>query len=371
MAHIALWGLLMLIPVSILAQTSEPASADSRDSIERRPRQGPHLYKVATYIHHISDINIRDGEYKIELLLYVSSINRAFDSLLIQKLAVRGAKDFCIVNIPLWSRPGSPPRLRDRRLFKINCTMIQSWNVKHYPFGKQQLDIWVYAMVSSQWVLLKDSAKILLPDIGNKTKYYVGNGWHFVKDAATVHTDSIKDAFRPGKYSALHYEIPLREDNPWMLFIKLFLGMYVAFWVAYIALFIPVERQDPRFGLPVGGLFAAIANKYIIEALLPVSTDFNLVDTLHSITITTIFLIIAYSAILVFLVEKKKLHELNSRNEVYSIFPDIRMLSIDPKKLNFVIITLLTLYYVCLNLYFIWVNFKAAKPSPLEVEMSF
>ena len=62
----------------------------------------------------------------------------------------------------------------------------------------------------------------------------------------------------------------------WAIFIfsKLFIGMYIAFLVSFVALFINVEYDEPRFGLPVGGLFATIANKYIIEGSLPHSRFF-------------------------------------------------------------------------------------------------
>jgi uncharacterized membrane protein len=54
---------------------------------------------------------------------------------------------------------------------------------------------------------------------------------------------------------------------------------------------------EPRFGLPVGGLFAAVGNKYIIDSILPESASFTLVDTLHAITFFAIFAILVVSAI--------------------------------------------------------------------------
>jgi heme A synthase len=42
----------------------------------------------------------------------------------------------------------------------------------------------------------------------------------------------------------------------------------------------------------VGALFAVIGNKYIVEASLPESTTFTLVDSLHAITMFFVLLII-------------------------------------------------------------------------------
>ena len=47
----------------------------------------------------------------------------------------------------------------------------------------------------------------------------------------------------------------------------------------------------------MGGLFAAVGNKYIIDSLLPESSDFTLVDTLHSLTFFTIFATLVVSAL--------------------------------------------------------------------------
>jgi len=76
------------------------------------------------------------------------------------------------------------------------------------------------------------------------------------------------------------------------LFWKLFLGMYIAFLIAFVSFYIHADGMDSRFGLTVGALFAVIGNKYIIDSSLPESTTFSLVDTLHGLTLFFIFSII-------------------------------------------------------------------------------
>ena len=70
------------------------------------------------------------------------------------------------------------------------------------------------------------------------------------------------------------------ERDAWGLFMKIFIGMYIAFLIAIISFTPHPSELEPRFGLPVGGLFAAVGNKYIIDSLLPESSSFTLVDTL-------------------------------------------------------------------------------------------
>ena len=82
--------------------------------------------------------------------------------------------------------------------------------------------------------------------------------------------------------------------------------MYIAFLIALISFAPRPTELEPRFGLPVGGLFAAVGNKYIIDSLLPQSSTFTLVDTLHTITFFGIFAILMVSAICLRLHDREK-----------------------------------------------------------------
>lgn len=370
--------LMALFPLCMFAQKKGSADASKQSTETRRSRPAfPHVYKVMTYIHHISDINYRDGEYKIELWLLIRGNDSLWfkkadlpyqrDSIpynLIDQLVVKDAKEFKVEYVPQWIHPDSSQTTLYRRLFKIDCTMINKWEMEHFPFDDQQLEITIYTINPSRWVLL-DTGKITYSHASKKGEFQIDNDWYFIEDSVKLKMDSIPPVFGDKwKLSALHYKIPLIQDKPWLLFIKLFLGMYVAFWVAFIALFIPVESEEPRFGLPVGGLFAAIGNKYIIESLLPVSTDFTLVDTLHSVTIVFILLIIAYSAILIFLNNRKKDYELKNGKLRFFIFRRIDLIKIDIKNFNLLVIILLCLAYFIINLYFTLVTINQSGQIP-------
>ncbi len=107
------------------------------------------------------------------------------------------------------------------------------------------------------------------------------------------------------EYSNFRVRISLHRDAAG-LFWKMFLGMYLAFLIAYTCFYIHADSIDSRFGLSVGSLFAVIGNKYIIDSSLPESTSFTLVDTLHGLTLFFIFTIIASTTYSLFLVKKDK-----------------------------------------------------------------
>src|SRR5439155_17094551 len=97
------------------------------------------------------------------------------------------------------------------------------------------------------------------------------------------------------EYSAFRLRLSIIRDAGG-LFWKMFLGLYIAFHIAFVCFYIHSDGIDSRFSLSVGALFALIGNKYIIDSSLPESTSFTLVDTLHGLTLACILIIVAATA---------------------------------------------------------------------------
>jgi len=226
---------------------------------------------VRSYIHHISDLDFKNQHYKIELWLYLTSKYPLSDSLANQ-IEIKDATESKIAFIPDWKEN---KKIRDssfrggllikgscyRRILKIKCTMIQKWDVDGYPFDDQQLVVTLYTIRPLPWLYLDPVVnKINYNDVKDSV-WDIENGWQCRQDSAKVHPVLITDIFDDTKqYSALKYTIPMFREGTGGLFFKLFVGMYVAFLVAFIAMFIPIHKVEPRFGLPVGGLFAVTFN---------------------------------------------------------------------------------------------------------------
>jgi hypothetical protein len=133
-------------------------------------------------------------------------------------------------------------------------------------------------------------------------------------------------------YSAFRVRLSIHRDAIG-LFWKLFIGMYIAFLIAYTCFYIHADSIDSRFSLSVGALFAVIGNKYIVDASLPETVTFTLVDTLHGITLFFILCIVAVNAWSLRISKKGKLKQAN--------------------KFDFIAAQILLLLYVALNIYFI------------------
>ena len=56
-------------------------------------------------------------------------------------------------------------------------------------------------------------------------------------------------------------------------------------------------KPSDRLGLCVGGLFAAVGNKYIVESVVPSTVSNTLFDNIHNITFIAIFVVLVVAVI--------------------------------------------------------------------------
>ena len=143
------------------------------------------------------------------------------------------------------------------------------------------------------------------PDVNGSTfdKKEAIDGWEIVNFQVSENTNDYETGFgdpSPERslqnFSSFLIEMDIQRDA-WGLFMKIFIGMYIAFLISIISFTLQPSEFEPRFGLPVGGLFATVGNKYIIDSILPESSSFTLVDSLHTLTFLGIFATLVVSAI--------------------------------------------------------------------------
>jgi hypothetical protein len=80
-------------------------------------------------------------------------------------------------------------------------------------------------------------------------------------------------------------------------YLKMFHVLFSSVAIAALALFIKPIHVDPRFGLGVGAVFAAIGNMIAIAGLLPRAQQATLTDMINLIGLATIFLTLVQSTI--------------------------------------------------------------------------
>ncbi len=272
--------------------------------------QGPDTVRVGAYVISVHDINFHDKEYTVRFWLWFLYDNPDFDF----------TKQLDIPNAKSIEPPESIIDTVDGKawvMLKMKCVMKENWSVEDFPFDHQHLKVQIENSILDNTVLIFE------PDFeGSKIDDEEGiDGWTLTSFVVGVRDNKYLTGFgdpRPGKnhqtFSQFTIDLDI-ERSAWGLFMKIFLGMYIAFLIALISFTPHPSEMEPRFGLPVGGLFAAVGNKYIIDSLLPESSTFTLVDTLHALTFIGIFgtLLVSAIALRQFDSGKKELAEQTNR----------------------------------------------------------
>ncbi len=262
----------------------------------------PDTVVMGAYIISVHDIDFHNTEYTSRFWLWVLyKNNNKFD--FPKQIDIPNAKDIA-----------EPEIISDTignniwQLLKMKSVMKQNWKVKDFPFDKQRLIVHVENSIYDR------NSLVFVPDsLGSSyDREMTIDGWTITdfkvtggtKEYTTVFGDPSSDMLH-SEYASFNIEIDI-ERNAWGLFMKIFIGMYIAFMISVLSFTPQPTELEPRFGLPVGGLFAAVGNKYIIDSLLPESSSFTLVDSLHAATFLVIFATLLTSAISLVYHEKGK-----------------------------------------------------------------
>jgi hypothetical protein len=292
-------------------------------------REVPDTVRTGIYITSIHDINFKEKEYSISLWLWLKYKNKKFDFL--HNLEVPQAKTVTTSFSTVDSTGG-----KMYILMKLQCVMKDSWAIDNFPFDKQKLRL---SFENSQF---DSKSLVFVADTLGKhfDPRFTLRGWYVDSLNITTGVKEYETAFGDETLTKPHteysnYKVRLQIDRDAMgLFWKMFLGMYVAFLIAYMCFYIHTDSIDSRFGLSVGALFAVIGNKYIIDSALPESTTFTLVDTLHGITLLFILAVIIATSYTLKLLKQNKKEQ--------------------AQRFDFIIAQVLLVGYLLLNAYFIY-----------------
>ncbi|WP_457129939.1 hypothetical protein [Mucilaginibacter sp. HD30] len=298
-------------------------------TIVRAQHPKPDTVKAGVYITSIHDIDFKEKEYTVNLWLWLKYKDKKFD--FVQNLEVPQAKSVVKSYSTIDSTGG-----KIYLLMKLQCVMKDSWAIDNFPFDSQKLR---FSIENSQFD--SDALVFSADTLGNHfDPRFTLRGWNVDSINVTTGTKVYETGFgdeslvKPHtEYSNFKVLLRINRDATG-LFWKMFLGMYVAFLIAYMCFYIHTDSIDSRFGLSVGALFAVIGNKYIVDSSLPDSTTFTLVDTLHCLTLLFILTVIMATAYSLKLIKKGK--------------------PAQAQKFDFIIAQILLASYVILNAWFIY-----------------
>jgi len=285
----------------------------SRNAFAAEP---PDTVLTGIYITSIHDIDFRQKEYTINFWVWFNYKNPDFD--FAKYLEIPQSKT---INT-LYSSVDTLENDRIYVLLKLQCVMKDSWKIDNFPFNHQSLRLSIENAQydKSALVFAKDTVGQIY-DVHALRGYGLDSlkGWHIDPDSVkiSIGTRDYETNFGDATVEAPHmsysvYKIKIGiQREAWGLFWKIFIGMYVAFLIAYLSFYIHIDHIDARFGLTVGALFAVVGNKYIIESSLPESSMFTLVDWLHGVTLLFICSVIAATTYVLRLKKRNQIEKAN------------------------------------------------------------
>jgi hypothetical protein len=181
---------------------------------------------------------------------------------------------------------------------RVVANLTHFWDVSAYPFDEHTVKLEIEDVDNEQEKL------VYVPDVEASGLSRDVNVLTFIPSAAPAvaatskyhsnYGDPSLAATNETSYSRFSLPILFKREGL-SYFIKLFFGLFVAAGIAFLAFFIKPTELDPRFGLGVGAIFAAIASEYVVAGALPDSAAITLADKLHIVAFGAIFLSITQS----------------------------------------------------------------------------
>ncbi|NOS84799.1 MAG: hypothetical protein HOP31_06640, partial [Ignavibacteria bacterium] len=280
--------------------------ADKEESSEKEVTGPADTVKVGAYIFSLYDLDFPGNKLNADFYLWYNTKKDSMD--LLQNLE--------IINSIELNKSYEMNEKRGSTFFhsvRINAKIKEEWNVTDFPFDEQVIEIKIedFDKDNTKLVFVADTAASKI----DKDVHL--DGWKIKDFGITIDDHTYETNYGDPDipltdYSAfsratMHFTLE-REGKG--LFFKLFVGLFISVLISLLTFFINPLDLDPRFGLSVGAIFAAIASQYVITSSLPQNESLTLVDILHDITFIYIFLCILVSTI--------SLHYMKQGKEVLS-----------------------------------------------------
>jgi hypothetical protein len=186
------------------------------------------------------------------------------------------------------------------RLYKVTGTINKIFDIDRFPLDSNVLTIKIKdnSNLRTDLLYVPDNNDSNISSIAKIPGYQLGRIG--VRENPSEFRGKLGDprleSYSNSTYSQLTASIPIHRPDLGFFF-RLFLGMFFAMGVAFIAMLKrPVDGT--RFGLIGSALFAAVGNMIIVSSLVPNTGISTLADMVNALSMVTILLILLESTIL-------------------------------------------------------------------------
>ena len=187
----------------------------------------------------------------------------------------------------------------------VKSDFFHNWDLSDYPFDTQKLQFEIKAEIDTSIVRFNESR--FYKSSYNKVNGLIkGFNIDKIDFEEKFEVQNEVNTFYPGinretVYPIASFNIEVSRSGGW-LFVKLFLGSYLAFLISWIVFLIPTKEFGSRISLTVGGIFGAIGNRYFVDSSLPVVQVLTKADIINNL----ILLLLIFNILIVIYQKNKK-----------------------------------------------------------------
>ncbi|HEU4717288.1 MAG TPA: hypothetical protein VFU15_05630 [Bacteroidia bacterium] len=271
------------------AQAQKDSTLPVKDTMAETPHKD--TVKVGVYITSIYNLGFAENDFGIDFWVWYLYKNDSIDP--------KGTME--VVNAESQEFENGTVEHKGNYTWavqKCRATIKKNWEISRFPLDDQTLDVYLEETD-------KDTSELVyVADVENSKieKSVSLNGWHVsnftVRPSIYTYNTTFGDPTLSGNSSYARLSISTKiERESKSIFLKLFLGLYVAFLIALAVFFLDGAEIGARTSLAVGALFAAVGNKYIVDSSLPDHASFTIVDKIHDMSFALILISIVFSII--------------------------------------------------------------------------
>jgi hypothetical protein len=302
--------------LSAEARFSERLGLDTEPVRVTRSGSGQQSLPVApkvtagVYVDEISDVSIRELSCRVGFSVWFCWPETA-------SLTAEDLLEFTVLNGRVESSELEQQFVSAGQRY-LRCRVLAElsvrWELDRFPLDRQQIVLAIEhsRLSASELRFAADTAgsrissRVVVPmwEVIDYSVLDTSHAWQ------TGRGDPRRSSVEPVNWSQLRVVISLRPRG-WGFHLKLFQCVYVAVAIAAVALLIPANCLDPRFGLGVGGLFAAVANSWMTSGLIPDTGLMTLADVVNGVSILTILVTVLESTLSLHLYETCGLRDLS------------------------------------------------------------
>ena len=259
---------------------------------------------VGIYITSLYDLDIPARKFTVSAWIW-STYNPALlpeDYKFFNKIEITNARTWSTIENENYTIKNSDGTVHT--MTKFTAEINQNWNVKYFPFDRQEMVISVESvdLDSRQIEFVPDTVNSMVGD------ELILSGWNILPiqirgfDYKYPTTFGIKSGAK-GVYPRMSFVVPI-ERYGHRIFWTYFLGFFVSYIIICILHFFGGELIESRVGLIMTALFACVGNKYTVDLLLPSNDVFTLSDLIQVASFIIVGIGLLSSVMLVVLMKK-------------------------------------------------------------------